>query len=476
MIEIRNRKTNRFLYRAYADSLEGVDLRGAHLFRADLAGASLRGADLSGADLREATVAGADLTGAALRHVMLYQSDLTGARLERTDLRGAAFWRTRLDGTDLTTTNLAGARYPRTLRWPEGFDPAAAGALLEAPERTEVCALLLETLGEAPGWVVPGHASLPFDLGMIADAPDDFERLGIRFLSPLSDWLEVGPQHVDLTRQAKLRKEYFPSTECQEAIQNDERRVEACTQTLASGERVLFWSGPRLGSCLAVLWVLDALHQRGADLRNASLLFWPTTPGESPTEPDTRRAFEQLVPVPEVLEPLIDVRRHVASDSDVVQADLSALPPQVRDWAAVTDYLADYLPDERGLDVPDSHLLNLLTEEWQSMSALASRFPHPREPGWGVLYRDRLIELSGHDPATRGSAPDPAPTLVAVRRRRDGDVWRSPFRITPLGSRVRAGEEDALALGLFRRWVGGRLVAKERPLRRPARRGFHLDR
>ncbi len=43
MIEIRSRKTNRFLYRAHADSLEGRDLRGAGLFRADLAGANLRG-------------------------------------------------------------------------------------------------------------------------------------------------------------------------------------------------------------------------------------------------------------------------------------------------------------------------------------------------------------------------------------------------------------------------------------------------
>jgi hypothetical protein len=68
-------------------------------------GASLRGQDLRGDDLRDAFLAGVDLMDTDLRGV-----DLTGANLE-----GA--W-------------LAGAQYDANTRWPEGFDPVKAGAVL----------------------------------------------------------------------------------------------------------------------------------------------------------------------------------------------------------------------------------------------------------------------------------------------------------------------------------------------------------
>jgi hypothetical protein len=470
MIEIRNRKTNRLLYRAYADSLEGVDLRGAYLFRADLAGANLRGADLSDADLREATLAGADLTGAALRHVLLFQADLTGARLDGADLRGAMFWRTKLLNTDLTRANLAGAWYSRTLRWPEGFDPQAAGALREGVERLQFGKLYRETLGGAPRWVIKwGDPDLFFEMGLLGAGPGDMQHLGIKMLPALSDWLEIGPQHVDLSQQAQLREAFFSDTDRQQAAHHDLKCLDAYEQALAGGESVIFWCSPHLGSCLGVLWALDALHQRGVDFRHASFLLWPNTPGEPLIEVETRPAFEQLVPVPEVLEPLITVRRHLASDSDIVEADLSDLPPRMREWVAVTNYMTDYLPDERGLDVPDAHLLNLLTADWQSGSANLSRFPSPREPGWGVLYTERLLALSGSGLFALHHPEEPGETLVQARARRDGKILKSHFRITPLGSRVRAGEEDALARGLFHRWVGGRLISNKRPIRRKMR-------
>ncbi len=73
----------------------GADLRGANLTGANLTGADLSGAYLSGADLREANLAGADLSEAFL-----------------------------------SDAHLRLARYNADTKWPEGFDPEAAGAVL----------------------------------------------------------------------------------------------------------------------------------------------------------------------------------------------------------------------------------------------------------------------------------------------------------------------------------------------------------
>jgi hypothetical protein len=472
MIEIRNRKSGRLLYTVHVDTLEGVDLRGAELYRADLAGANLRGARLSGADLREANLAGADLTGAELCNVRLYQTDLTGGRLRGADLRGVQFWRTRLSDADLASALLTDACYTKRIRWPAGFDPQAAGAWLVEMEKPDVATLYLETLGNVPRWVVWwGSPNLSWHFGSSFAGPRDVERLGIRVCSSLSDWLENGPQHVDLARQTLLRECYFRESDMFPCQSRDRECLNAYAQALATGEEMVFWCDPQLTSCLGILWALDALHQRGADLRRASLLLWPATPGESPaSEPETRRAFEQLVPVPEVLQPLIAIRRHLASDSDELDADLSPLPPPVHDWAALTRHMADYLPDERGLNVPDAHILNLMKEEWQSGTQIVTRFPHPREPGWGVMWYNRLRELCSAAPFDEASFGSPDGILAQARARPGDTVLQARFRLTPLGSRARAGEEDALARGYFSRWVGGRWITRDRPLRRPPRR------
>jgi hypothetical protein len=82
----------------------------------NLSGADLRGADLRGADLREADLGGADLS----------EADLFGAYLSEANLTGAD-----LGGADLFKADLQGTRYNQDTRWPKGFDPAAAGAVLE---------------------------------------------------------------------------------------------------------------------------------------------------------------------------------------------------------------------------------------------------------------------------------------------------------------------------------------------------------
>jgi uncharacterized protein YjbI with pentapeptide repeats len=147
------------------EDLREADLTGANLREADLRGAKLRSAELSGADLQEADLRDADLTGANLREANLRGAklrnaelsgvDLQGADLSGADLRGANISNAQMSGAilveanligaDLSTTDLSGAdmsqahlfeadlhgaKYDRYTRWPEDFDPVAAGAVL----------------------------------------------------------------------------------------------------------------------------------------------------------------------------------------------------------------------------------------------------------------------------------------------------------------------------------------------------------
>lgn len=80
----------------------GVNFRWSSLVFADLTGADLYRANLSNADLREA--------------------DLTGANLMGADLRRAL---------NLSTANLSRAHYSTETQFPPGFDPSAAGMILD---------------------------------------------------------------------------------------------------------------------------------------------------------------------------------------------------------------------------------------------------------------------------------------------------------------------------------------------------------
>jgi uncharacterized protein YjbI with pentapeptide repeats len=81
----------------------GASFRQAKLMRASLRGADLKGTDLSNADLTDADL-GIDNVGGA------------------TQLQGAI-----LTGAQLVRVRLGGAEYDDETRFPEGFDPAAAG-------------------------------------------------------------------------------------------------------------------------------------------------------------------------------------------------------------------------------------------------------------------------------------------------------------------------------------------------------------
>lgn len=73
----------------YNCALQGVDLSGKNLDKADLEGADLSGSKLAGADIREANLKGAVLIGADLRNANLKGADLYKANLSNADLTGA---------------------------------------------------------------------------------------------------------------------------------------------------------------------------------------------------------------------------------------------------------------------------------------------------------------------------------------------------------------------------------------------------
>lgn len=108
---------------------DGVDLKHASLDHAGFANTSfvdadLRGADLSHTSLGQIDLSEADLRGASLRGADLDSARLGGARLSGADLRGAT-----LNGADLTDPAYGRATYDSATKWPDGYDPVAAGAM-----------------------------------------------------------------------------------------------------------------------------------------------------------------------------------------------------------------------------------------------------------------------------------------------------------------------------------------------------------
>ncbi len=111
--------------------LSGANLRGADLWGANLWGADLWGADLWGAYLSGAYLSGADLRGADLRDANLSGANLRDANLEGANLEGANLWGANLWDVDLWDANLRGACANSHTKWPAGFDPTAAGVIIE---------------------------------------------------------------------------------------------------------------------------------------------------------------------------------------------------------------------------------------------------------------------------------------------------------------------------------------------------------
>lgn len=101
-------------------------LEGAHLDTADLIGAFLNEAHMNKTDLYMAKMRGAHLNEAILISAVLTGADLRGAELEGADLRGADLRRATLDD------HYAGSPiYDKDTKFPEGYDPEAAGFKLK---------------------------------------------------------------------------------------------------------------------------------------------------------------------------------------------------------------------------------------------------------------------------------------------------------------------------------------------------------
>jgi len=141
-------------------NLVGAKLAGVNLTQANLCNANLASATLTKAILIAVNLTEANLTGSAAADAVDYDmlsaearppvnmsavrpganltgANLNGARLNRANLTGANFtgaklYAADLSGADLTGADLTltvGARYDDQTRWPDGFDPEAAGAV-----------------------------------------------------------------------------------------------------------------------------------------------------------------------------------------------------------------------------------------------------------------------------------------------------------------------------------------------------------
>jgi len=99
--------------------LINANFENSNLMNANLQGCNLKSANLNGADLTEVNLWEADLRDADLRNTRMINTDLQKSRLEGADLRNATIVDCNVQAT-----------YSLTTLWPEGFDPAEAGAVL----------------------------------------------------------------------------------------------------------------------------------------------------------------------------------------------------------------------------------------------------------------------------------------------------------------------------------------------------------
>jgi uncharacterized protein YjbI with pentapeptide repeats len=97
----------------------------ANLREAALPSANLRAKSLNGADLQRAILIDADL-----RDASIFDADLRGAMLDGADLQAAQLSDSDLREASLRGANLTGAFATTGTRWPDGFDPNAAGVII----------------------------------------------------------------------------------------------------------------------------------------------------------------------------------------------------------------------------------------------------------------------------------------------------------------------------------------------------------
>lgn len=122
-------------------SLRWADLRNASLENAKLGGADLCGLDLRDAKATNASFKGADLCAANFGRAALESADFSFSDLSYAKFQGAILRGSTLTGADLSAVDfsdadlsdaiLAGALYDSETKWPQGFDIADKGMILE---------------------------------------------------------------------------------------------------------------------------------------------------------------------------------------------------------------------------------------------------------------------------------------------------------------------------------------------------------
>jgi hypothetical protein len=139
-------------------NLASANLSSANLASAELAGARLTGAYLRGANFSSANLRGADLRGAYLRGGDFSSADLGGASLRGANLSSAHLGSADLSDADLTGADLAGAHL--------------TGALGLAPERVNDLAMLLDQVGPVRAYkLVNACGDDRLDQGVVGTLP-----------------------------------------------------------------------------------------------------------------------------------------------------------------------------------------------------------------------------------------------------------------------------------------------------------------
>lgn len=130
-------------------NLDKASFQGADVSSASFPGTSLVEADLSGArgnaDFQRANLSKANLEGANFTGASFQQAKLVGANLRKVkglgDITGANFTNADLRGANLekvidysNSAIFRNAKFDRRTRWPQGFDPEDAGAILMKDE------------------------------------------------------------------------------------------------------------------------------------------------------------------------------------------------------------------------------------------------------------------------------------------------------------------------------------------------------
>jgi uncharacterized protein YjbI with pentapeptide repeats len=123
--------------------LERANIRRANLQKANLDWAQLKGADLSLSKLNNSNIKGSNLVDTNLSYASLNRVNLSFSKLPGAQLYGAQIDNSILYSTDLSkiyydeNTTWIGSKYnigENGTKWPNGFDPQAAGCILVEDE------------------------------------------------------------------------------------------------------------------------------------------------------------------------------------------------------------------------------------------------------------------------------------------------------------------------------------------------------